>query len=153
MQMSAEVNNVAVSEIERLKELLLEQKAENSVLKGKVAQLQNGKDSLTTVIRILIEESNKSEEELSLPAKSACKSASSSLRQNMTMAPSRKSKRKRKRKRINPKTAQSPRKRISQKKTKISILGDSMIKDLIGSKMSSSRSVSVKSFSGAKRAI
>ena len=49
MQMSAEVNNVA--DIERLKELLQEQKAENSVLKGKVAQLQNEKDSLTTVIR------------------------------------------------------------------------------------------------------
>ena len=61
MQMSAEVNNVA--DIERLKELLQEQKAENSVLKGKVAQLQNEKDSLTTVIRILNEESNKSEEE------------------------------------------------------------------------------------------
>ena len=75
--MSAEVNNVA--EIERLKELLQEQKAENSVLKGKVAQLQNERDSLTTVIRILNEESNKSEEEeLSLPTKSACKSASSS---------------------------------------------------------------------------
>ena len=74
MQMSAEVNNVA--EIERLKELLLEQKAENSVVKGKVAQLQNERDSLTTVIRILNEESNKSEEELSLPTKSACKSVS-----------------------------------------------------------------------------
>ena len=57
MQMSAEVNNVA--EIERLKELLQEQKAENSVLKGKVAQLQNERDSLTTVIRILNKELNK----------------------------------------------------------------------------------------------
>ena len=150
MQMSAEVNNVAVSEIERLKELLLEQKAENSVLKGKVAQLQNERDSLTTVIRILNEESNKSEEELSLPTKSACKSASSSPETGHDNGAFKKVEKKKKKKKDQSKTAQSPRKGISQKKTKISILGDSMIKDLIGSKMSSSRSVSVKSFSGAK---
>ena len=149
MQMSAEVNNVA--DIERLKELLQEQKAENSVLKGKVAQLQNEKDSLTTVIRILNEESNKSEEEeLSLPAKSACKSASSSPETGHDHGAFKKVEKKKKKKKDQSKTAQSPRKGISQKKTKISILGDSVIKDLIGSKMSSSRSVSVKSFSGAK---
>ena len=148
MQMSAEVNNVA--EIERLKELLQEQKAENSVLKGKVAQLQNERDSLTTVIRILNEESNKSEEELSFPTKSACKSASSSPETGHDNGAFKKVEKKKKKKNDQSKTAQSPRKGISQKKTKISILGDSMIKDLIGSKMSSSRSVSVKSFSGAK---
>ena len=149
MQMSAEVNNVA--EIERLKELLQEQKAENSVLKGKVAQLQNERDSLTTVIRILNEESNKSEEEeLSLPTKSACKSASSSPETGHDNGAFKKVEKKKKKKKDQSKTAQSPRKGIPQKKTKISILGDSMIKDLIGSKMSSSRSVSVKSFSGAK---
>ena len=148
MQMSAEVNDVA--EIERLKELLQEQKAENSVLKGKVAQLQNERDSLTTVIRILNEESNKSEEELSLPTKSACKSASSSPETGHDNGAFKKVEKKKKKKKNQSKTAQSPRKGISQKKTKISILGDSMIKDLIGSKMSSSRSVSVKSFSGAK---
>ena len=148
MQMSAEVNNVA--EIERLKELLQEQKAENSVLKGKVAQLQNERDSLTTVIRILNEESNKSEEELSFPTKSACKSASSSPETGHDNGPFKKVEKKKKKQKDQSKTAQSPRKGISQKKTKISILGDSMIKDLIGSKMSSSRSVSVKSFSGAK---
>ena len=147
MQMSAEVNNVA--EIERLKELLQEQKAENSVLKGKVAQLQNERDSLTTVIRIVNEESNKSEEEeLSLPTKSACKSASSSPETGHDNGAFKKVEKKKKK--DQSKTAQSPRKGISQNKTKISILGDSMIKDLIGSKMSSSRSVSVKSFSGAK---
>ena len=144
MQMSAEVNNVA--EIERLKELLQEQKAENSVLK--VAQLQNESDSLTTVIRILNEESNKSEEELSFPTKSACKSASSSPETGHDNGALKKVEKKKKK--DQSKTAQSPRKGISQKKTKISILGDSMIEDLIGSKMSSSRSVSVKSFSGAK---
>ena len=149
MQMSAEVNNVA--EIERLKELLQEQKAENFVLKGKVAQLQNERDSLTIVIRILNEESNKSEEEeLSLPIKSACKSASSSPETGHDNGAFKKVEKKKKKKKDQSKTAQSPRKGISQKKTKISILGDSMIKDLIGSKMSSSRSVSVKSFSGAK---
>ena len=149
MQMSAEVNNVA--EIERLKELLQEQKAENFVLKGKVAQLQNERDSLTIVIRILNEESNKSEEEeLSLPIKSACKSASSSPETGHDNAAFKKVEKKKKKKKDQSKTAQSPRKGISQKKTKISILGDSMIKDLIGSKMSNSRSVSVKSFSGAK---
>ena len=148
MQMSAEVNDVA--EIERLKELLQEQKAENSVLKGKVAQLQNERDSLTTVIRILNEESNKSEEELSLPTKSVCKSASSSPETGHDNGAFKKVEKKKKKKKDQSKTAQSPRKGISQKKTKISILGDSMIKDLIGSKMSSSRSVSVKSFSGAK---
>ena len=144
MQMSAEVNNVA--EIERLKELLQEQKAEKSVLK--VAQLQNESDSLTTVIRILNEESNKSEEELSFPTKSACKSASSSPETGHDNGALKKVEKKKKK--DQSKTAQSPRKGIWQKKTKISILGDSMIKDLIGSKMSSSRSVSVKSFSGAK---
>ena len=145
--MSAEVNNFA--EIERLKELLQEQKAENSVLKGKVAKLQNERDSLTTVIRILNEESNKSEEEeLSLPTKSACKSVSSSPEIGHDNGAFKKVEKKKKK--DQSKTAQSPRKGISQKKTKTSILGDSMIKDLIGSKMSSSRSVSVKSFSGAK---
>ena len=146
MQMSAEVNNVA--EIERLKELLQKQKAENSVLKGKVAQLQNERDSLTTVIRILNEESNKSEEELSFPTKSACKSASSSPETGHDNGAFKKVEKKKKK--DQSKTDQSPRKGISQKKTKISILGDSMIKDLIGSKMSRSRSVSVKSFSGTK---
>ena len=38
-------------------------------------------------------------------------------------------------------------KETSQQKTKLTLLGDSMIKSLIGSKMSSSKSVSVKSFS------
>ena len=142
MQMSAEVNNVA--EIERLKELLQEQKAENSVLKGKVAQLQNERDSLTTVIRILNEESNKSEEELSFPTKSASSSPETGHDNGAFK------KVEKKKKKDQSKTDQSPRKGISQKKTKISILGDSMIKDLIGSKMSRSRSVSVKSFSGTK---
>ena len=120
------------------------------MLKGKVAQLQNERDSLTTVIRILNEESNKSEEELSFPTKSACKSASSSPETGHDNGPFKKVEKKKKKKKGQSKTTQSPRKGISQKKTKISILGDSMIKDLIGSKMSSSRSVSVKSFSGAK---
>ena len=50
----ANVNSFA--ETERLRELLQEQKLENAMLWEKIAQLQNERDSLTTVIRILNEE-------------------------------------------------------------------------------------------------
>ena len=152
MQMSANVNNFA--ETERLRELLQEQKSENAMLREKIAQLQNERDSLTTVIRILNEESSKTagkEDEFQLIAKSACeiKTAISSHESDWKTVSNKMKKTKAKKK--GKQTSKKDNRESSLNENTV-LIGDSIIKNIQAWKLSKSanRRVQVKSFPGAK---
>ena len=153
-------NDNRMEETERLRHLVQDQKLENTMLREKIAVLQNERDSLTTVLRILQEESNQvrgQRADLSSTPKFTCSDEPSTsqgkeeARDDAGFQKVEKSKEKKPASQRSSKKAENHRPSTGKMPQPTIIMGDSMIKHLNDQKMSAATksSVKIKCFPGA----